>query len=120
MERRLFEHIAEKIHRHRTWIKVVDTKRWTEYNMIVDGHLQKCLFRVLTLESFRVKYGFIEPRTWNVSEYDIARGVVALTKKDPVARKRIRQCRLTIYDVEFIIEKATFGIVKLELDKYDL
>ena len=120
MEKKLFEHIAYKIHRHRTWIKVVDTTRWCEYNLIVDGHLKKCPFRVLTIQSFRVKQGFTEQRTWNISEYDLSRGVVALTRKDPSARCRLLRCRLTIPDVEFIIEKATFGIVKLDLDKYDI
>lgn len=119
MEKKLFEHIAAKIQRHRTWIRVVDTTRWCEYNLIVEGHLKRCPFRVLTIQSFRVKQGFPKRRTWNISEYDLTRGVVALTRKDPSVRSRLLRCQLTIADVEFIIEKATFGIL-LDLDKYDL
>ena len=120
MDRRLFEHIADKIQRHRTWIKVEDTNAWFEFILIVNGRLKKCPFRVLTLQSFRVKQGFTERRKWYVSEYDLSKAVVALIKKDPKARRRIHHYKLTLHDVEFVIEKATFGNLKLDLDKYEL
>ena len=116
----LFEHIADIIQRHRTWIRVVEINRWIDFNLIVDGHIKNCPCRVLTLENFRVRYGFCNQRKWNIPEYDIAAAVVALIKKDSSARNRTLDCNLSLWDVEYIIEKASFGILKLELDKYDL
>ena len=55
----------------------------------------------------------------NINEYDLNRGVTALCAKDPAASVRVRQDALTLRDVEYIIEKATFGIIKLELFDYD-
>lgn len=120
MNNRLFLHIADIIQRHRTWVRVLSTNNWISYNIIVDGHLKKCPSRVLTLKSFRVKYGFLDARVWHIPEYDLSSSVVALVRKDPSARVRVEVCRLTIFDVEYIIEKASFGIIKLELDKYEL
>ena len=120
MNNRLFLHIADTIQRHRTWVRVLSKNRWITYKIIVDGHMKKCPSRVLTLQNFRVKYGFLDTRVWHISEHDLSSSVVALIRKDPTARARVDECRLTISDVEYIIEKASFGIIKLELDKYEL
>ena len=120
MSNQLFLHIADIIQRHRTWVRVLSTNHWISYNIIVDGHLKKCPSRVLTLQNFRVKYGFLDPRVWHICEHDMSSGLVALIRKDYSARLRVDECRLTISDVEFIIEKASYGIIKLELDKYEL
>lgn len=119
MNRKTYYKIAELIQHYRTWLKVVDTEQLTPMRMIMDGELKTCMYKTLTLQSYRENYGFIRTRKWNITEYDIGRGIVALVRKDATARHRIAKDQLTISDVEYIIEKATFGILKLELDKYD-
>lgn len=57
--------------------------------------------------------------SWNINEYDLNMGLLALCKKDPSASERIKHDALTLRDVEYIIEKASFGIIKLELDDYE-
>ena len=47
----------------------------------------------------------------------VRRGIVALIRKDPSARQRIDEDTMTLSDVEYIIEKASFEIIKLELDR---
>jgi hypothetical protein len=77
------------------------------------------MFRTLSLQSYRSLYNFQQSRIWHVTEYDIGNAVSQLFRKDASAQKRARACRLTNQDVEYIIEKATFGILKLELDDYE-
>lgn len=119
MDRQLYYHIADIIHQRRTWIKVIDTERQTAMRIIVNGEIRTLMFRTLSLRSYRSHYSFQQSRTWHVTEYDIGNAVTALTKKDPSAQARLEACNLTNCDVEYIIEKATFGILKLELDDYE-
>lgn len=117
MERKTYYRIADIIHQHRTWLKVVDTEKILPMRLFQNGQVKTCMFRSLTLQSYREHYGFIRSRRWNISEYDIGRGIVALIRKDPSARQRIDEDTMTLSDVEYIIEKASFGIIKLELDR---
>lgn len=119
MDRQLYYHIADIIHQRRTWIKVIDTERQTAMRIIVNGEIRTLMFRTLSLRSYRSHYSFQQSRTWHVTEYDIGNAVTALARKDPSAQVRLEACHLTSRDVEYIIEKATFGILKLELDDYE-
>lgn len=119
MDRQLYYHIADIIHQRRTWIKVIDTERQTAMRIIVNGEIRTLMFRTLSLRSYRSHYSFQQSRTWHVTEYDIGNAVTALARKDPSAQVRLEACHLTNRDVEYIIEKATFGILKLELDDYE-
>lgn len=62
---------------------------------------------------------FQKKRTWKINEYDLNQGLAALCKKDPSAKGRVEKGTLTRRDVEYIIEKASFGIIKLELSDYE-
>ena len=84
-----------------------------------DGMLKPLLFKAITLKSYREHYCFKRSCTWNINEYDLNMGLLALCKKDPSASERIKHDALTLRDVEYIIEKASFGIIKLELDDYE-
>lgn len=119
MDRELYNHIADVIHQRRTWIKVIGTERQTAMRIIVKGEIRTVMFRTLTLQSYRSNYSFQQSRIWHVTEYDIGNAVSQLFWKDASAQKRARVCQLTNRDVEYIIEKATFGILKLELDDYE-
>jgi uncharacterized membrane protein len=119
MEKRTFYLIADIIHQNRTWIKVIDTERLIEMRIPQDGVLKTLFYKAITLQSYREHYSFIKSRTWNISEYDLNQGVAALCKKDQSASVRVKRNALTLRDVEYIIEKASFGIIKLELDDYE-
>ena len=119
MLRKTYYQIADIIQRNRTWIKVIDTEKKVEMRIFQDGVLKTLLFQALTLQSFRERYGIQRTRTWNINEYDIGQGLASLCKKDPSAIQRVEKNMLSLRDVEYIIEKASFGIIKLELDDYD-
>ena len=119
MLRKTYYQIADIIQRNRTWIKVVDTEKITEMRIFQDGVLKTLQLQALTLQSFREHYGIQRTRTWNINEYDIGQGLASLCKKDSSAIQRVEKDMLSLRDVEYIIEKASFGIIKLELDDYD-
>lgn len=115
MKKRTYYLIADIIENNSTWIKVVDTEKLIEMRIAQDGVLKALLYKALTLQSYRDHYSFRKKRTWNINEYDLNQGLAALCRKDPTAEKRIQQNTLTLRDVEYIIEKASVGII-LELN----
>lgn len=115
MDRELYYHIADIIHRRRSWIKVIGTERQTAMRIIVSGEIRTVMFRTLSLQSYRSRYTFQQARIWHVTEYDIGTAVASLCRSDASALERVKDRRLTSQDVERIIEKATFGILRLEL-----
>lgn len=119
MNRQTYYLIANIIQKNRTWVKVIDTEKLVEMRILQDGMLKPLLFKAITLKSYREHYSFKKSCTWNINEYDLNIGLFALRSKDPSASERIKHDTLTLRDVEYIIEKASFGIIKLELDDYE-
>ena len=119
MNRQTYYLIADIIQKNRTWIKVIGTEELIEMRILQDGVLKPLLFKAITLKSYRKHYSFKRSCTWNINEYDLKMGVFALCRNDPSAAARIKHDALTLRDVEYIIEKASFGIIKLELDDYE-
>lgn len=119
MDKPTFYHIADIIQRHRTWIKVIDTERFIPMRIVQQGKLRSLLFQAITLQSYRARYGFQRRRIWNINESDIGHALATLIEADPTAKLRAELQTLTMEDVEFIIERASFGIIKLELYNYD-
>lgn len=87
--------------------------------ILQDGVLKTLFYKGLSLQSYRDHYSFRKKRTWKINEYDLNQGLAALCKKDPSAKDRVEKGTLTQRDVEYIIEKASFGIIKLELSDYE-
>lgn len=108
-------HIAEIIRGHSTWIRVVSAERFVEMHVRENGVLIPLSLQALTLQSCQPRPGFSHSRIWHINEYDISRGITMLCLLDPDARQRVDQNRLTLHDVESIIETASFGIIKLDL-----
>lgn len=119
MEKRTYYLIADIIEKNRSWIKVIDTEKLVEMRIPQDGVLKTLLYKAITLQSYKDYLSFRKKRIWNINEYDLNQGLAALCKKDPSAKQRIAHDALTLRDVEYIIEKASFGIIKLELIDYD-
>ena len=119
MNRQTYYLIADIIHKNRTWIKVIDTEKLVEMRILQDGMLKPLLFKAITLKRQSSILADKRYRTFGFNEYDLRMGLLALCKKDPSASERIKHDALTLRDVEYIIEKASFGIIKLELDDYE-
>ena len=114
MNKQTYYLIADIIQRYRTWIIVKDTELLVEMRILQDGVLKPLFYKGLSLQSYRDHYSFRKKRTWKINEYDLNQGLAALCRKDPSEKGT-----LTRRDVEYIIEKASFGIIKLELSDYE-
>ena len=90
MNKKTYYLIADIIQRYRTWIIVKDTEQLIEMRILQDGVLKPLFYKGLSLQSYRDHYSF-----------------------------RVEKGTLTRRDVEYIIEKASFGIIKLELSDYE-
>ena len=119
MNKKTYYLIADIIQRYRTWIIVKDTEQLVEMRILQDGALKTLFYKGLSLQSYRDHYSFKKKRTWKINEYDLNQGLAALCKKDSSTKGRVEKGTLTRRDVEYIIEKASFGIIKLELSDYE-
>lgn len=119
MNKQTYYLIADIIQRYRTWIIVKDTEQLVEMRILHDGVLKPLFYKGLSLQSYRDHYSFRKKRTWKINEYDLNQGLAALCRKDLSAKGRVEKGTLTQRDVEYIIEKASFGIIKLELSDYE-
>ena len=90
-----------------------------EMRILQDGVLKTLFYKGLSLQSYRDHYSFKKKRTWKINEYDLNQGLAALCRKAPRAKARVEKGTLTRRDVESIIEKASFGRIKLELSDYE-
>ena len=101
MDKALFYHIADVIQEHRSWIEVIDTHDTIQWNYYLDGEFRHIDYQVITLRNFRND------------------GLRKLIERDPTAKTRADTLSLTSKDVEYIIQKATFEILKLELYEFE-
>jgi hypothetical protein len=119
MDKALFYHIADVIQEHRSWIEVIDTHDTVQWNYSLGGDFHHIDYQVITLRNYRNQYCWQKPHIWKVNEHDLAEGVRKLIEKDPTAKNRADTLSLTNKDVEYIIQKATFEILKLELYEFE-
>jgi len=119
MNKALFYHIADVIQEHRSWIEVIDTHDIIQWNYYLDGEFRHIDYQVITLRNFRNQYCWQKPHIWKVNEHDLADGLRKLIVRDQTAKTRADTLSLTSKDVEYIIQKATFEILKLELYEFE-
>ena len=119
MDKALFYHIADVIQEHRSWIEVIDTHDTIQWNYYQEEEIQKIDIQEITIRKYRKQYCWQKPHIWKVNEHDLAEGVRKLIQKDPTAKNRTDTLSVTSKDVEYIIQKATFEILKLELYEFE-
>lgn len=115
----LYQQIANIITTHCTYIEVVDTTQHRDFAILEDGKMRTIQSRMLTLRVCLTTDNYDKGQTWHISEYDMDRVVAILRKEDEKFRKRFEDESLNIKDVEAIINKASFGIVKLRLSNIE-
>ena len=119
MDKALFSPIEDLIHANRSLFDLIDTHDTIQWNYYLDGELHHIDYQVITLRNYRNQYCWQKPHIWKVNEHDLADGVRRLIERDPTAKTRADTPSLTTRDVEYIIPKATFDILKLELYDFE-
>ena len=74
------------------------------------------------LKAYRSNGAYKKGTIWIIPENDLDKALAAYRKKDPLFKQRIKTNpdSLTAKDTEVIIQMATYGLVRLELDKYSI
>ncbi|KAB2837290.1 MAG: hypothetical protein F9K49_00020 [Caedimonadaceae bacterium] len=119
MRKVLYQRIVTIINECGTWMEVADANHLVEFSMLVDGQFRKSLCPAILLRNYRSKWQYEKGHTWAITEYDMDKAIARMKAQDPSFRKRFSECRISYQDVERIIEKASFGIIKLELFDYE-
>ena len=119
MRKVLFQRITTIIDECSTWMEVADANHYVEFSMLVDGQFRISLCPAILLRNYRSKWQYEKGHTWAVTEYDMDKAISQMKAQDPNFRKRFSECLISYKDVEKIIEKASFGIIKLELFDYE-
>ena len=107
MDKALFYHIADVIQANRSWIEVIDTHDTIQWNYCLNGEFHHIDYQVITLRNYRNQYCWQKPHIWKINEHD------------PTAKARADTLSLKSKDVEYIIQKATFEILRLELYEFE-
>ena len=119
MDKALFSHLADVIQANRSWIEVIDTHDTIQWNYCLNGEFHHIDYQVITLRNYRNQYCWQKPHIWKINEHDLADGVRRLIEHDPTAKARADTLSLKSKDVEYIIQKATFEILRLELYEFE-
>lgn len=114
----VYQNIANVINENYTWIKVRDTKQRREFISQIDGKSLKIQSRVLTLETCIACDNLKKGHTWHIPEYDLDKTASMICKTDAGFRRRYIEGTLTFLDVETVINRASFGLINLQLSKY--
>ena len=119
MNKDLFYHIADVIQKNRSWIEVTDTEDTIEWHYPLNGEFHQITYQVITLRNYQNQYCWQKPHFWKVNEHDLAEGVRRLIEHDSTARQRVDTLSLKSKDVDYIIQKATHEILRLELYEFE-
>lgn len=114
MRTELLEVVARVITAHCYWIRVADITQHHAYAFVRDGHLMMTTCRHLTLEVTRPAGGTTRHR-WHVSEADLDQVLSTMLKDDPGLHRRCHDGTLTKEDVEVLVHRASYGIIRLDI-----
>ena len=99
--------IADIINANSKVYRAVVPEARHDYMMHENGKLVKSSCLVLRIMlSGKVKY-HISRTVWNIYEYDIAKIIKKICRRDGAFAERIAKCEATIHDVELIIRRAS-------------
>lgn len=110
MRETLYMEIVRLLHRHRTWLEVVDYKLVRKHTVVRSGKMTEFLCRVLVVKSIYPRPMYKKGTIWQIAEYDLDKAVKQL-RTEKGFQQRAGGGKLTLKDVEQIIKIATHGIL---------
>lgn len=97
--------IVRLLHRHRTWLEVVDYKIVRKHTVVRSGKMTEILCRVLVVKSIYPRPMYKKGTIWQIAEYDLDKAVKQL-RTEKGFQQRAGGGKLTLKDVEQIIKIA--------------
>ena len=117
MEHAIYEHMAETIQEHRTWVTAELLHKKCPFLVLKNGILCIVYSEPLLLKVYHPKYGYYLNQTWMDPEYKLEATVRQIRKSDRQFWERYKKDKLTLRDIERLVFLATFNVVRLDLDE---
>ena len=111
----LYKEITSIIDRHSTWIDVGKTCRYVCLVVVSYNRIRVVPCRTLPLRAYHNKWHYNYGHLWFIPFPELDRAVAEMKKSNRLFKQRLLLNKLTIDDVEEIVYRATYGIIKLEL-----
>ena len=115
MKEEQYRQLVSVIHRHRTWIDVADADKEDHFMIQSGGNLHPIQCRTLCLIAKWPNGPYPKGQKWSLPEYELDNAIRSLHKKATV-KKRYREQGFLYTDAEAIVVRASFGLIKLELE----
>ena len=115
----LYKEITSVIDRHCTWIDVGKTSKYVCFVVVSYNRIRVVPCRTLPLRAYLNKRHYCHGQLWFVPFPELDRAVAEMKKSNRFFKQRLLLNKLTIDDVEEIVYRATYGIIKLELSEID-
>lgn len=115
MRTELLHAVAQVIEAHCWWVRPVATYEYQPYCAVHDEHLIFQLDRCLTLEVTHSRGEYYVGHRWHISEDRLDTAFCELLREVPQCRDRCYKGRFKPEDVQTLIQRASYGIIDLDL-----
>lgn len=114
MKETSYNRLVDTIRARHTWITVLQSDRERSLMVQVERELHEVRCRVLTLVSLRQHGLYKKGHVWDIPEYNLDKAVRTL-KRDARFRERWNKDATTTDDISEIMNRASYGFIRLEL-----
>ena len=114
MKETAYNRLVETIRTRHTWITVLHADRERTLMVQVGRELRETRCHVLTLVALRQHGLYRKGHVWDIPEYNLDKAVRSL-KRDARFRERWNRDAATADDISEIINRASYGFIRLEL-----
>ena len=118
METIFLARLVETINEHRTWIRAELSEELVPYFIPHAGNEKVIYGRSMKLESYRCMDGYSKGHKWTIHEYVLDKSVRKLRAFDIQFAFNFARRRLSLEQIEQLIEESTLRLVHLHLDPY--
>lgn len=122
MRRTTYLQMLYLIDMHKSWIALDGSRSYTPRIIFKRDRMILCTFRTIRLRAIYKHNGYERGTKWSVSEYELDKALALYRKRDHEVKARLKKgaSYLEAKDVNAIVELATYGLLKLELDDLPL
>lgn len=114
MKETAYNRLVGTIRAGHTWITVLQADRERTLMAQAGRELRGVRCRVLTLVALRKHGMYSQGHVWDIPEYNLDKAVRSL-KRDSRFKERWNKDAATAGDIEEIINRASYGFIRLEL-----
>ena len=116
----IFERLVYVANHHRTWVRLEQSPDFRPFIIVMNGQLNLSFSPSVILTVYRPQYGYPLGHKWIITQNELEQAAMKIKSEDEGFWDRLTQNRQTLEDLGKWILRATFGLVNLELDEYEL